>query len=108
MDMFNQSAPAPYSPGAVALQNAFVNRVFGWMTAGLALTGFIAYYLSANYAMQIAKKSRTLCRSDSAGTGRGSGTFFCNQQNQRVCRIARIPHFCRPQRGDAFVDFSCL
>ena len=55
MDMFNQSAPAPYSPGAVALQNAFVNRVFGWMTAGLALTGFIAYYLSANYAMQIAK-----------------------------------------------------
>ena len=29
MDMFNQSAPAPYSPGAVALQNAFVNRVFG-------------------------------------------------------------------------------
>lgn len=55
MDMFNQSSPAPYSPGAVALQNAFVNRVFGWMTAGLALTGFIAYYLSANYAMQIAK-----------------------------------------------------
>ena len=55
MDMSNQPFPAPYSPGAVALQNAFVNRVFGWMTAGLALTGFIAYYLSANYAAQIAK-----------------------------------------------------
>ena len=37
MDMFNQSSPAPYSPGAVALQNAFVNRVFGWMTAGLEI-----------------------------------------------------------------------
>ena len=55
MDMYEQPMPAPYSPGAVALQNAFVNRVFGWMTAGLALTGVIAYYLSANYAVQIAK-----------------------------------------------------
>ena len=53
MDMFNQSSPAPYSPGAVALQNAFVNRVFGWMTAGLALTGFIAYYISAQYGSLI-------------------------------------------------------
>lgn len=53
MDMFNQSSPAPYSPGAVALQNAFVNRVFGWMTAGLALTGFIAYYISAKYGSLI-------------------------------------------------------
>ena len=49
MDMFNQLSPAQDSPGAVALQNAFVNRVYGWMTAGLALTGFTAYYISAKY-----------------------------------------------------------
>lgn len=41
--------------GAVALQNAFVNRVFGWMTCGLALTGFIAYYAAANYGPFIMK-----------------------------------------------------
>lgn len=55
MDMFNNPMPAQYSPGAIALQNAFVNRVFGWMTAGLALTGFIAYYLSSNYPGLIIK-----------------------------------------------------
>ena len=36
-------------PAMVAeLQNAFVNRVFGWMTMGLAITGGISYYLG-NY-----------------------------------------------------------
>ncbi|MBR1953396.1 MAG: hypothetical protein IKA32_12505, partial [Lentisphaeria bacterium] len=57
MDMFDQSSPAPYSPGAVALQNAFVNRVFGWMTAGLALTGFLSYYLAANFGAAIIRNS---------------------------------------------------
>ncbi len=30
---------------SIQLQSTFVNRVFGWMTIGLALTGGIAYYL---------------------------------------------------------------
>ena len=53
MDMFNQLSSAQDSPEAVALQNAFVNRVYGWMTAGLALTGFVAYYISAKYGAQV-------------------------------------------------------
>jgi len=40
---------------AVQLQNAFVNRVFGWMTIGLALTGFVAYFIAQNAAMWIVK-----------------------------------------------------
>ena len=40
-----------------ALQNAFVNRVFGWMTAGLALTGFLSYYLAANFGAAIIRNS---------------------------------------------------
>lgn len=37
-----------------ALQSRFINRVFGWMSAGLALTGLISYYVAANYAEYIA------------------------------------------------------
>lgn len=57
MDMYDQNLSHYSSPQAVSLQNAFVNRVYGWMTCGLALTGFIAYYLSANYAAVILKNS---------------------------------------------------
>jgi len=57
MNMFDQGAPAVYGPEAVSLQNAFVNRVFGWMTAGLALTGSIAWYVSARFAAEVVKHS---------------------------------------------------
>jgi len=57
MNMFNSGAPAVYGPETVALQNAFVNRVFGWMTAGLALTGFIAWYIASRFAAEVAKHS---------------------------------------------------
>ena len=32
---------------AAEIQSSFINRVFGWMTAGLALTGVIAYFTAA-------------------------------------------------------------
>ena len=57
MNMFGPGAPAVYGPETVSLQNAFVNRVFGWMTAGLALTGSVAWYVSARFAAEVAKHS---------------------------------------------------
>ena len=51
-------APAPMEDEEVrsfaAAQNSFVNRVFGWMSAGLALTGFVAWFVANNFAKQIA------------------------------------------------------
>lgn len=35
--------------GAVATANAFLNRVYGWMCVGLALTGGIAYWLGTYF-----------------------------------------------------------
>ena len=59
MDTLPHQTPGAYSnPGAVALQNSFINRVFGWMTAGLALTGLIAYYISANHADFIIRNAK--------------------------------------------------
>lgn len=57
-DLYNR-APASmeeeneFRSFAVA-QNRFVNRVFGWMSAGLALTGVTAWYVASNYDEQIA------------------------------------------------------
>lgn len=36
--------------GAVSAQNAFINRVYGWMSAALALTGLVAYFVAQNPA----------------------------------------------------------
>ena len=55
--MYDSRISMPVNPGAVAVQNAFVNRVFGWMTVGLALTGFISYYVAANYGAFILKNA---------------------------------------------------
>ena len=38
---------------ASEIQSSFINRVFGWMTAGLALTGVIAYYTAAYLASHL-------------------------------------------------------
>lgn len=38
------------------LQSSFINRVFGWMTLGLGVTGFVSYYLAANHAAFIVEK----------------------------------------------------
>ncbi|MCI5779080.1 MAG: Bax inhibitor-1/YccA family protein [Lentisphaeria bacterium] len=36
------------SEDAVRIQNGFINRVFGWMTLGLAVTGFVAFGFARN------------------------------------------------------------
>ncbi|MGE4565646.1 MAG: Bax inhibitor-1 family protein, partial [Victivallaceae bacterium] len=33
---------------SAAAQNAFINRVYGWMSAALALTGVVAYFVAQN------------------------------------------------------------
>ena len=41
-----------YADGALdaaSLQRSFINRVFGWMTAGLAVTGGVAYFAAVKY-----------------------------------------------------------
>ena len=38
-------------PGAEILVNDFVRSVYNWMCIGLALTGFVAYYVSNNQAL---------------------------------------------------------
>lgn len=43
---------------AVRIQSAFINRVFGWMTAGLAVTGMTAWYLAAYHAPAIIRMGR--------------------------------------------------
>ena len=57
MDTFDSQMSPVYGQQVAALQNAFVNRVFGWMTAGLALTGAVAWYTAAHYAQLILKHS---------------------------------------------------
>jgi len=47
-----------FSETSIRLQAAFINRVFGWMTAGLAVTGLVAWYLSACHADLIIKMGR--------------------------------------------------
>ena len=37
-----------------AVQNSFINRVFGWMSVGLAVTGVTAWYVANHFAQQIA------------------------------------------------------
>lgn len=53
-------APRSGSEGAFSsavrsgnVQNSFINRVFGWMFAGLAVTGGIAWYLGTYWAEKI-------------------------------------------------------
>lgn len=41
----------PDMVSAAALQNAFINRVYGWMCAALALTGGVAWFTAQNPAM---------------------------------------------------------
>ena len=58
-DLYNR-APAPMDADPevqsfAAVQNHFINRVFGWMTAGLAVTGAVAWYVANNFAEQIAQ-----------------------------------------------------
>ncbi len=44
-----QSSPRTMSVDAVAAeQQRFMVRVYNWMTAGLAITGFMAFYVSSN------------------------------------------------------------
>ena len=38
-----------YSADAVAIQRSFINRVYGWMTAGLAITGLTALYVAGRW-----------------------------------------------------------
>ena len=59
--MYNEnkysSASSGYAPAAVpaggALMNSFMNRVFSWMFAGLAVTGGISWYLGTYWAEKI-------------------------------------------------------
>ncbi len=44
------------SADAVQLQSTFINRVFGWMTLGLGVTGLVSYYLAANHTAFIVEK----------------------------------------------------
>jgi FtsH-binding integral membrane protein len=61
MDNNNNYRTAAYNPmSSVAIENAFINRVFGWMTAGLALTGFIAFFVAERFAAEIIKYSDML------------------------------------------------
>ena len=39
------------------IENSFVNRVFGWMTVGLAVTGGVAYYVAENHAALLIEHS---------------------------------------------------
>ena len=50
-DRSYESAPAAIGQEAQLTQAGFVNRVFGWMTGGLALTAGISYAI-ANSTMQ--------------------------------------------------------
>ena len=48
-----QQQSVPYStPEAQIRVNAFIRSVYNWMAIGLALTGFIAYYVAHNEGMQ--------------------------------------------------------
>lgn len=38
-----------YHFDAAAIQRSFINRVYGWMTAGLAITGVMAYYIAGRW-----------------------------------------------------------
>ena len=56
-DLYNRAPASVEEEGLksfAAMQNSFVNRVFGWMSAGLALTGLVAWYVANNFAEQIA------------------------------------------------------
>ena len=35
-----------------AVQNSFINRVFGWMSVGLAVTGVTAWYVANHYLVR--------------------------------------------------------
>ncbi len=44
----NTGAFQTLSPSFAATQNRFINRVFGWMTVGLAVTGIAAWLVASN------------------------------------------------------------
>ena len=47
-----QSSPRTMSIDAIAAeQQRFMVRVYNWMTAGLAITGFMAFYISGSETM---------------------------------------------------------
>lgn len=51
MNFQNETYPFHRSAAdVVQIQNSFVNRVFGWMTLGLAVTALVSYYLAANHS----------------------------------------------------------
>ncbi len=54
-DAYNR-APDAYNPDAAAsgamTQAGFINRVFGWMTVGLALTGIVAWAVAGTPALR--------------------------------------------------------
>ena len=47
------SQPRYQSADVTIIQRAFINRVFFWMTAGLAATGFTAWYVAGKYGAVI-------------------------------------------------------
>ncbi len=50
-DLYDRAPAAMGEESTVSTQNAFINRVFGWMAAGLGLTGLIAYAVAHSSAM---------------------------------------------------------
>ncbi|MDB5038171.1 MAG: hypothetical protein JWQ35_1699 [Bacteriovoracaceae bacterium] len=49
MEKFNPAALSPRTADALSRSTAqFMSRVYGWMTLGIALTGFISFYIGNN------------------------------------------------------------
>ena len=47
-ESYDRAPEALETQNAAMSQNSFINRVFGWMTAGLALSGVVAYAVAQN------------------------------------------------------------
>lgn len=54
----NENTTAGFDSTAIRIQTEFINRVFGWMTAGLAVTALVAWYLAAYHTSTIVKIGR--------------------------------------------------
>ena len=44
--------------------NSFIRSVYNWMAIGLALTGFVAYYVSSSQTMQKSSSATRSCSMD--------------------------------------------
>ena len=54
----NENTAEGFDSTSLRIQAEFINRVFGWMTAGLAVTGLIAWYLAAYHTGAIIRMGR--------------------------------------------------